>query len=90
MWSSKSTPKYSSGENENTTLKKYMHPYVHYIIIYNSQHMEATWVPINRKTDKEVAVCMCVCKFKSSFLFKVEKPLQHLGALVNKHGELPV
>ena len=30
-----------SKENENTTLKRYMHSYVHCSIIYNSQDMKA-------------------------------------------------
>ena len=47
------TPGYLSKENENTNSKRYMHPYVHCSIIYNSQDMEATWVPINRQVDRE-------------------------------------
>ena len=41
IWSSNSTPGYISKENENTNLKRYMHPNVHSGIIYNSQNMEA-------------------------------------------------
>ena len=33
---------YLSEENENITLKRCMHPYVHCNIIYNSQDMKAT------------------------------------------------
>ena len=33
-----------------------MHPYVHCSIIYNSQDMEVTQVPINRWMDKEDVV----------------------------------
>ena len=33
---------------ETLILKEHMHPYVHCSIIYNSQDMEATQVPINR------------------------------------------
>ena len=33
-----------------------MHTYVHYSIIYNSQGMEVTYVPINRQLDKEETV----------------------------------
>ena len=40
-------------ENEDTNLKRYMHPYVHYSIIYNSQGMAATQVSIHRWMDKE-------------------------------------
>ena len=43
-----STPGYLSKENENMTLKRYMHPYVYCNIIYNSHNMKATEVPINR------------------------------------------
>ena len=32
----------------NTNSKEYMHPYVHCHIIYNSQDMEVTQVPISR------------------------------------------
>ena len=42
IWDSNSTPGYTSEENKNTNLKKYMHPNVHSSIIYNSQDMEAT------------------------------------------------
>ena len=38
----------TSKEKENTNLKRYMHPKVHSSIIYNSQDMEATYVPIDR------------------------------------------
>ena len=33
---SNSTPGYLCEENENTNLKRYLHPYVHYSIIFNS------------------------------------------------------
>ena len=39
--SSNSTSGYFSKENKNTNLKRYMHPYMHYSIIHNSQDMEA-------------------------------------------------
>ena len=29
-------------KNKNTNCKKYMHPNIHYSIVYNSQDMEAT------------------------------------------------
>ena len=38
---------------ENSNLKKYTHPNVHSRIIYNSQDMKATTMPINRGMDKE-------------------------------------
>ena len=37
--------------------KIYTHPYVHCSIIYNSQDMEATQVPINRWMGKEDVNC---------------------------------
>ena len=40
-------------KNENTNLKRYMHPNVHSSTIYDSQDMEATQVSISRQTDKE-------------------------------------
>ena len=36
-----STFEYFPKENKNSNLKRYMHPYVHCSIIYNSQDMEA-------------------------------------------------
>ena len=40
--SSNSTPGLLYKETENAYLKRYMHPYVHCSIIYNSQGMETT------------------------------------------------
>ena len=54
---------YLSEENENTNLKRYMQLYVHCSIIYSSQDMRATSVPINRWMDKEDVVYMCVCVY---------------------------
>ena len=42
IWSSNSTSGYFSEENKNTNSKRYVHPYIHCSIIYNSQGMEAT------------------------------------------------
>ena len=42
----------------NTNSKAYMHLYVHCSVIYNSQDMEATQVPISRWVDKEVIAHM--------------------------------
>ena len=41
-------------KNKNMTLKRYVHPNVHSSIIYNSQDMEASQMPINRSMDKDV------------------------------------
>lgn len=38
---------------QNTNLKDYMHPYIHYSIIYSHQATEATQVPINRQEEKK-------------------------------------
>ena len=40
IWSSYPTSVYLSKENKNTNWKRYMQPYVHHGIIYNSQDME--------------------------------------------------
>ena len=53
IWSSNSNAGYLPKENKNTKLKRYMHPYVYWSIIYNSQDMEATQVSIDRWIDKE-------------------------------------
>ena len=45
-----------SEEIQNTNLKEYMHPYAHFSIIYNSQVIEVTRVPINRQVDKKMVV----------------------------------
>ena len=43
-----SIPGYISEENNNTNLKRYMHPNIHSSIIYNYQDMEETYVFIKR------------------------------------------
>ena len=50
------TSGYISEETQNTNSKEYVHPYVHCSIIYNSQGMQATLVPINRQVDKNAVV----------------------------------
>ena len=45
--SSNLTPGYISGKDENSNSKRYMHPNVHSSIIYDSQDIEITQVPIN-------------------------------------------
>ena len=42
IYSSNSTSGYLFAENENTNLKRYMHPNVHYNFLKNSQDTEAT------------------------------------------------
>ena len=41
-----------SEETQNTTLKQYMHPYVHCSVIYNHQDVETAQVSANRWVDK--------------------------------------
>ena len=41
------TPGYLSEENKNINEESYIHTYVHCSIIYNSQDMEETRMPIN-------------------------------------------
>ena len=48
LWPSDSTSGNIFEETQNTTSKRYMHPYVPCSVIYNSQAMEATPLPINR------------------------------------------
>ena len=42
IWSSNSISGYLSEGNENSMLKRYLHPHVHGSTIYNNQDMEAT------------------------------------------------
>ena len=51
LWPRNSMPGYIFKETQNTSLKRYMHPYGHCSIIYNSQNVEATQVPINTWQD---------------------------------------
>ena len=52
-----------------------MYPYDHCTIIYNSQDMEATQVPINRWMDKEVVIHthththICVCMYVCIYIY---------------------
>ena len=45
IWSSTSTSGYFPQENKNTNSKRHTHAYVHCSVIYNSQDMEAAYVP---------------------------------------------
>ena len=56
FWPNKPTPGNLSKETWNTNLKEYMHPYVHCSIIYNSQDLETTQLPIIRWVDKKAVV----------------------------------
>ena len=48
LWSSNPTSGNLSEEIWNTNLKEYVHPCVHYSIIYNHQDVEAAQVSISR------------------------------------------
>ena len=51
IWPSNPTAGHITTENHNS--KRHMHPNVHCSSIYNSQVMEATYMPIDRRMDKE-------------------------------------
>ena len=51
-------------KNENTNLKRHMHPNVHNSTIYNSHDMEATQVPSNRQMNKEDVVYIYIYTMK--------------------------
>ena len=55
--------------NPNTNSQKYMDPYVHCSIIYNSQAMEATQGLIKRWTGKKVMEYYLVIKKNDVLLF---------------------
>ena len=44
---SHSTSGYLSEEHKGANLKRYMHPYINCISIYNSQDMETTYISID-------------------------------------------
>ena len=60
VWRSNFTSRYTSKKTktkpQNANLKEYLHICIYCSIIYNSQHLEATQVPINRWVDKKVLV----------------------------------
>ena len=56
LWPIVSTSGNLSDETWNTNSKEYMHLYLYRSIIYHSQDMEATQVPINRWLDRKAMV----------------------------------
>ena len=56
FWPRESASVYKSKEKNKINVREYMHPYIHCSVIYISQGMEATKVPINRQVDKQVVV----------------------------------
>ena len=57
---SNSTSGHLSKENKNINLKRYMYPHVQCSIIYSSQDMETTQVPMDWWMNKDVG-CVSVC-----------------------------
>ena len=53
LWPSDSTYGSLSEESQNTDLKEYMQPYVHFSVIHSSQDFEAAQVPISRWVDNK-------------------------------------
>ena len=56
VWSNKTISGYIYDGNENRTLKSYLHFYIYWSIIYNSQDMDTTWVSLYKWMDKEYVV----------------------------------
>ena len=56
IWSSSSTSRYVSKENENTNWKIYVHPRVHCSISYNSQDMQQFKCPSMNEFIKELSL----------------------------------
>ena len=56
LWPTDSPSWNISEGRQNTDLKQYVHPYVNFSIIYNSQDLEAAHVPISRWVDKNAVV----------------------------------
>ena len=81
IWFSNSTG-YLLKENDNTNLKRYMHPYVYCSIIYNSQDMEATQVSIHRWMDKEEVVYT----YNEIFIYKKDKILPFATTWMDLEG----
>lgn len=54
--SSNPTSGHLSEENKSTNLKRPMDPHIHYIIIFNSLDMEATWEFPDTGVDKDSAL----------------------------------
>ena len=58
VWSSNPTPGQKSRKDKNTNSKRYAHPNVHSVTIYNSQARETTQVPINRWMNEKDVFCI--------------------------------
>ena len=56
VWSSNSSPGYTSEKSKNTNLKRYMHLNIHSSITYNSQDMETSQGSINKWMNKELNI----------------------------------
>ena len=56
LWSSNCTTGYLPKEYENTNSKGYVHSYVYCSIIYNSQIMKASLMPVNNEWTKKMYI----------------------------------
>ena len=83
LWPSGSTSGNTLEETQNTNSKEYMHPYVHYSIIYNRQDLEAAQVPIGRRVDKKSwgTFTQCNATQKRSEISQSEKDKYHMISL---------
>ena len=74
-----STPGFLFLKNENTNLKRYMHPNAHSSIVYNCQDMEVTYMSIDRWMDKEDAAWLkkmwyvCIYTYKMEYYSVIKK-----------------
>ena len=70
-----STSRYLSKENINTNSKRYIHTHVYSSVVYNSQDIETTLVPINGWLNNEdviyIYVYVCVCIYTHTYTFIV-------------------
>ena len=86
-----STPGHIPQENSN--LKRYMHPSVHSCTIYNSQDMEATQVSINRGLDKEDVIIVytveyCYSVRRENEISPIAVTLVYLGVIILRELKL--
>ena len=69
LWPSDSTSGGWSEETQNTNSKKYMHPFVHSSVVYNSQAMEATNLSVHQqKVDKKYIMEYYSSRIKNEIL----------------------
>ena len=71
-------------KSKNTKLKRYMDPYVHNSIIYNSLDRKITYMSINRWTEKDV---VCIYTMEHNSVVKKKKKEWNFAFCINM-GEL--